>query len=410
LNKHGVALDASDCGTGKTVTAAYVSKQRNLPILVICPKAVIPSWQNWMATFEISRHRIINYEKLKAGKRGKEFGHWEGARWVWDLDEKHLVIFDEVHKCKNYKSQNGKILGATKGKHEVLMLSATAAQNPLDMRWTGELLGIHNGTNYWKWLQHMKVGQAPWGGLMYYGGANGLKEIHHNIFPEKGVRTRVEDLGDAFPANQIMPEVYDIDDKIGKLYEAMEAELAVLRETKARDFDPNEPRTRLLRLRQEVELLRVPVLVDMAENLVEAGNSVVIFTNFMATCRTLMERLGAPGIHGEQTDEERQRAIFEFQEDKRHVIVVQIQAGGVGLSLHDTKGRPRVSLICPTYSAIDLKQALGRIHRAGSKSHALQYIIYAANSVEEQVARRTKKKIQEISLLNDGDLGIPLYA
>ncbi|NBQ64991.1 MAG: hypothetical protein EBT95_05565 [Verrucomicrobia bacterium] len=207
-----------------------------------------------------------------------------------------------------------------------------------------------------------------------------------------------------------MAEVYDIDDKIGKLYEQMEAEIAVLREAKSRDFDPSEPRTRLLRLRQEVELLRVPVLVDMTENLVEQGNSVVIFTNFMATCRTLMERLGAVGVHGEQTDEERQRAIYEFQENKKNVIIVQIQAGGVGLSLHDTKGRPRVSLICPTYSAIDLKQALGRIHRAGSKSRALQYIVYAANSVEEQVARKTKKKIEQISLLNDGDLGIQLYA
>ena len=314
------------------------------------------------------------------------------------------------HKCKNYKSQNGKILGAAKGSHEVLMLSATAAQNPLDMRWTGELLGVHNGSNYWGWLQKMKVGQAPWGGLMYYGGANGLKEIHHAIFPEKGVRTRVEDLGDAFPSNKVMAEVYDIDDKIGQLYEQMEAEIAVLQEAKSRDYDPSEPRTRLLRLRQEVELLRVPVLVDMAEDLVEQGNSVVIFTNFMATCRTLMERLGAVAVHGEQSDEERQRAIYEFQEDKKHAIVVQIQAGGVGLSLHDTKGRPRVSLICPTYSAIDLKQALGRIHRAGSKSRALQYIVYAANSVEEQVARKTKKKIEQISLLNDGDLGIQLYA
>jgi len=404
-----VALDASDCGTGKTVTAAHVASKRKLPVLVICPKAVIPSWKNWLRVFAIPRFEVINYEKLKSRKKNG-LGHWLGSKWVWDQTEKHLLIFDEVHKCKGYKSQNGKILGASRGVHEVLMLSATAAQNPLDMRWTGELLGIHNGANYWKWLQYMKVGQAPWGGLMYYGGAAGLKEIHRSIFQEKGVRTRVEDLGDAFPANKIMAEVYDIDDKIGKLYEQMEAEIAVLREAKSRDFDPSEPRTRLLRLRQEVELLRVPVLVDMTENLVEQGNSVVIFTNFMATCRTLMERLGAVGVHGEQTDEERQRAIYEFQENKKNVIIVQIQAGGVGLSLHDTKGRPRVSLICPTYSAIDLKQALGRIHRAGSKSRALQYIVYAANSVEEQVARKTKKKIEQISLLNDGDLGIQLYA
>lgn len=383
---------------------------RKLPVVVICPKAVIPSWENWLKVFAIPNFRVINYEKLKAGKKGREFGQWKNSKWEWILKERHLLVFDEVHKCKNYKSQNGKILGASKTQHEVLMLSATAAQNPLDMRWTGELLGIHNGTNYWNWLRHMKVGEAPWGGLMYYGGADGLKEIHHNIFPEKGVRTKVEDLGNAFPSNKVMVEVYDIDDKIGQLYEQMEAEIAQLQAAKSTDWDPNEPRTRLLRLRQEVELLRVPVLIDMAKDLTEGGNSVVIFTNFMATCRTLMERLSAPGVHGEQTDEERHEAIAQFQEDKKHVIVVQIQAGGVGLSLHDTKGRPRVSLICPTYSAIDLKQALGRIHRAGSKSPARQYLIYAANSVEEQVARRTKKKIEQISLLNDGDLGITLYA
>jgi hypothetical protein len=45
------------------------------------------------------------------------------------------------------------------------MLSATAAQNPLDMRWTGDLLGIHTGVNYWGWLKTMKVAQALWGGF-----------------------------------------------------------------------------------------------------------------------------------------------------------------------------------------------------------------------------------------------------
>ena len=49
------------------------------------------------------------------------------------------------------------------------------------------------------------------------------------------------------------------------------------------------------------------------------------------------------------------------------------QAGGTGLSLHDVNGEhPRVSLISPSFSAIDLKQALGRIHRAGAKSPAVQ--------------------------------------
>jgi superfamily II DNA or RNA helicase len=61
-------------------------------------------------------------------------------------------------------------------------------------------------------------------------------------------------------------------------------------------------------------------------------------------------------------------------------------------------------LICPTYSAIDLKQALGRIHRAGAKSKAVQRIIFAADSIEETVMRRVKAKLKNIETLNDGDM------
>ncbi|NBQ65785.1 MAG: hypothetical protein EBT95_09730, partial [Verrucomicrobia bacterium] len=78
---------------------------------------------------------------------------------------------------------------------------------------------------------------------------------------------------------------------------------------------------------------------------------------------------------------------------------------GVGVSLHDENGiRPRSSLICPTYSAIDLKQALGRIHRAGAKSKAVQRIIFAADSIEETVMKKVKAKLKNIETLNDGDI------
>ena len=54
-----------------------------------------------------------------------------------------------------------------------------------------------------------------------------------------------------------------------------------------------------------------------------------------------------------------------------------IQAGGVGVSLHDLHGgHPRMSIISPTWSGQDLKQVLGRIHRAGSKTPAIQKIVF----------------------------------
>ena len=84
-------------------------------------------------------------------------------------------------------------------------------------------------------------------------------------------------------------------------------------------------------------------------------------------------------------------------------MVVNIAAGGTGLSLHDTHGNyPRVSLISPTFNAKDYLQALGRIHRNGAKSHALQKILVAAGSVEETVISSIQKKLANLNTLQTG--------
>ena len=76
-------------------------------------------------------------------------------------------------------------------------------------------------------------------------------------------------------------------------------------------------------------------------------------------------------------------------------------AGGTGLSLHDTQGKhPRVSLISPSFSAKNHLQVLGRIHRNGAKSDALQKILVAADSVEEKVMQSIDKKIKNLRALH----------
>src|SRR3990167_2120909 len=86
-------------------------------------------------------------------------------------------------------------------------------------------------------------------------------------------------------------------------------------------------------------------------------------------------------IHGEQSAKERDKNIDDFQSDRERIIIANIRAGGIGISLHDVNGNhPRVSLISPTQSATNLIQALGRIHRSGGKSKSLQRIIFAANT------------------------------
>ena len=86
-------------------------------------------------------------------------------------------------------------------------------------------------------------------------------------------------------------------------------------------------------------------------------------------------------------------------------MVATFGAGGVGISFHDIHGKyPRVSLLNVTYSATQLKQSLGRIHRAGSLSKAVQYIYFASGTQEELAYHRVHAKLKNISALNDGDL------
>lgn len=401
LREHHVAADWSDTGTGKTAKAVWVAKELGKPVAIVCPKAVIPAWKRWCDEAGIQPTFILNYEKLRTGST--PYGDFVGGAWIWSkpIVFDQLFIWDEVHKCKGPNSLNGKMLIASRPFY-TLMLSATFASNPLDMRSTGFVLGLHKYADFWSWCIKNGVKKAPWGAMAYFGGKTKLSVIHQQMAP-KSSRIRIADLGDNFPDNEVFAEAYDCGDVQG-LYEDLQNRLAELEVSKA--GDKPHPMTEILRARQESELLRVPVLTDLAEGLLDEGRSVVIFCNFRNTLDALLSYFKEPSmIWGNQSTDERQLMIDAFQVDESKVMLCQIQSGGVGVSLHDEHGvRPRSSLICPTYSAIDLKQALGRIHRAGAKSKAVQRIIFAADSIEETVMKKVRAKLKNIETLNDGDI------
>jgi SNF2 family DNA or RNA helicase len=71
-------------------------------------------------------------------------------------------------------------------------------------------------------------------------------------------------------------------------------------------------------------------------------------------------------ITGAQDEDERQRAIDDFQAGKIKWILFTAQAGGVGVTL--TAARRLIMLQRP-WSLVDYKQALDRVHRIGSEIH-----------------------------------------
>lgn len=402
LTKHGAALDASDTGVGKTYVAVATAKALGIPVGIVCPKSVIPSWKRVCEEANLTPSFILNYELIVRG--GTSVVLRTGKTFEWAFQG--LVIWDEVHRCRAPNSLNSKLMiAAWKTQHiRCLCLSATAAQNPLEMRSLGYVLGLHKDYDFWPWAMRLGIRKNRWGGYAWTGTDATLSAIHKQIFPSRGVRVRIKDLGDQFPENQIIPELIETGDRESlKGYDECLAELTRLQNQEKKDYPSIF--TAQLRARQKIEILKVPVLVERTQELLDEGKAVVIFVNFNATLEQLAAELKTTCVIREQPADEREENIRRFRVSDATVCIANIQAGGVGISLSDSTGEhPRVALICPTYNAVDLRQALGRIHRQDSRSKCQQYLFYAAGTVEDRVFRSVKAKLGRLDLLNDNEL------
>jgi SNF2 family DNA or RNA helicase len=96
-------------------------------------------------------------------------------------------------------------------------------------------------------------------------------------------------------------------------------------------------------------------------------------------------------ITGAQDEDERQRAIDDFQSGRIKWILFTAQAGGVGVTL--TAARRLVMLQRP-WSLVDYKQAMDRVHRIGSEVHDSVIITdyVTEGTIEERVIQVLDRK------------------
>lgn len=412
------AIDGSDTGTGKTYTACAVARDLGYNIVVVCPKAVIKSWNKVIRKhFKMGDKclGIVNYEKLKTGKKDSDIASYVLSRaskrnvFTWKLPKKTLIVWDESQKLKNWKTKNAKMcVQAIKEGYPMLFCSATNATNPLEMRVVGQALKMYKGGNkgYYEWARAHGVYDGAWG-LEFNNDPGVLKKLHKDIFEKRGIRLRRDTIPN-FPASEIISEVYNMDEEdaksINKIHKEMEDELKKLENITK--FDGKSELTIQLRARQKIELIKVPLFVDMIEDALEQGFSIAVFINFTETLNALATRLNTKCVFdGKTSDKQRDKNVDDFQDDKERIILVNVQSGGAGLNLHDLNGKfPRMSLISPTYSPVFMRQALGRIWRDDAKTKSIQKIVCVANTVEEVVCRNVQLKLDNLDMLNDGDL------
>lgn len=414
LAKHKLglnSLDTSHVGTGKTIVACHLAKFLNRPVAVLCPKAVIPSWQRELAECGIDPLFVLNYEKVRTGKT--EFMSKRGKKIMkWNLPKDTLVLVDEVHKCKGPYTQNAQLLVSlvTQG-YSIHAMSATAAEDPTEMRPIGFALGLHNlnkqedGLKSWfGWMMQYGCMQNQWGAWELRKRGK-LSDLNKDMYGKNVKRLTVDDFPDSFKMNRVFvePVSFTSASQIAKAYEKLNITPEILDDYLINGSvgDSEWVLVNLLRARQLAEALKAKDMADMAKEYIEQGNSVVLFVNFSETVDVLCGLIGCPAIVGGQSAKERQQIIDDFQNEKQFCVVVNIAAGGTGISLHDINGhRQRISLISPTFNVKDHLQALGRIHRNGAKSDAIQKILVADGSIEEHVMKLIEKKTSNINMLH----------
>lgn len=461
LRKYNSAIDMSDCGTGKSYCACAVAKTLNLPTLVVGPKISKTQWHQAAAHFG-EKLDFCGYELLRTGNT--PYGTWERPLVGEKADREYLqceicqqratfqscphhpngihcvtlkkiawrygkfifnpavkfLIFDEVHRAGGLDSLNAEMLIAAKRQGvTTLCLSATAACNPLNLRALGYLLDLHTlnadiigkRKSFFSWARSLGVWRDCFRGLKWHAGEaeqrQGMARIRAAIIPERGVRVSTRDIPD-FPTCSITAELYDIEgsERIDGIYSKMADALERLKVKAAGDKAPDHPLTIILRARQKIEILKVPVASELAVDYVAKGYSVALFADFTETLVELAKQFPeAAQIHGRQTVLGRLDAIAAFQSGAARVILVQNAAGGVAVSLHDLHGDfPRVGIVFPTFSAVVMRQVLGRLPRDGGKSPSFYRVIFAANTVELRMHRALKAKLNALDTLNDGDM------
>ena len=417
INKNNIAIDTSDTGCGKTYCALAICKQLNLEPIIICPKSIISNWRRISDKFKVNPLFICNYETIRRCKyydgydmnkrKHCPYLSFKEKTFSWhNLKKNNIIIFDEAHFCKTKSTLNGRLL-ISSFPYKKLLLSATLIDDIKSFEIFTYVLGWCNNVKRTK-----KYLMAETNNYKSFG------YINKKLYPKYASRISIKELGDRFPKNNIIIDSYDDDNynlideeyrKIKEYYKMLDEKQDKMNENKI--FGKVNKASILADIsfsRQKIELYKIEIIIDLISQYKENKYSIVVFVNFNKTLEMLSKLLDVNClVHGSQTFEERRKNIKAFQKNKERVIICNMAAGGQSINLHDEIGDfPRVSLIVPSYSSTQLVQALGRIHRAGSKSPATQRIIFCSGTVEEHICKRLKDKVNNLSSFNDNDLNI----
>jgi SNF2 family DNA or RNA helicase len=330
------------------------------------------------------------------------------------------VIADEIHRSKDPKSKQTRALWSATGNAQIrfALTGTPVANNVLDMWPILHWLSPEEWPSRTRWIERMiDTMLNAFGGMMVLGVKPSMEaEFQATINPRmrRMLKARVLPW---LPEMVFERRDIEMSAKQKKAYEQMRDTMIAELEGGGGAVVAPSVLTQTTRLNQlassfaeitvdettleeKVILSEPSCKVDAVMDDIKSGDFGDDSVAVCAVSRQLIELLSARMtkegiahglITGAQSEEERQKAIDDFQSGRIKWILFTAQAGGVGVTL--TAGRRLVMLQRP-WSLVDHKQALDRIHRIGSEIHDSVIIMdyVTEGTIEERVLQVLETK------------------
>ena len=397
---------ADDMGLGKTTSTIIAALETgSKKILIVCPASLKINWQREIENYSdrpvficegkkfSTEHDfvIINYDILKNfhDPKSKELTLLEQCNF-------DLVILDEAHMISNAQAQRTKIINSfVKKINRVWLLTGTPmTSRPMNYY---NLLSIIESPVAQNWMAYairycqgyqFKAGNRK---VWNVSGASNLEELRDRT--SKQILRRLKE------------EVLDLPDKIitpvylrlqSKEYENLMGEYYDWY-----DKNPDQSSSltvqfsKLMKVRKVIANEKTRQTIEFAENILEQGKKVIIFTNFTDSLQTIYQHFGKQAVYldGSCSNSVRQQAVDQFQnEEKIKVFVGNLKAAGVGLTLTSAEV---VIMNDLSFVPAEHAQAEDRAYRYGQKSNVLVYYPLYENTIEGAIydILNTKKQI-----------------
>jgi SWI/SNF-related matrix-associated actin-dependent regulator 1 of chromatin subfamily A len=360
------AILADQPRVGKTLPTAAAALE-NLPALIVCPAIAKTVWEaafNKLAPGVSVRVISGRNDAMRTTSDQVVIVNYDLLQYFNNAGFQTLVL-DECHRIKNPKAARTKAaMLLMKQIPHVYALSGTPIPNrPIELWPILYGLGIYRGGWFDFAARYAKMWNAPWG--LDTSGASNIPELKALMVPHV-LRRKKEDVFKDYKDPQVSLITFDLPND--KREQQFDADALVANPNAIMAFEG------LAEIMKEAGLRKVKAASEFIDDLLQAGEPVVVFAHHKDVVAELVKELKAHKpvtVVGDTPRAQRDKAISDFQAGAVKVIIGNIVAmsEGVDLSAADT-----IVFVECTWSTSALEQASSRVENIAK--HGVKPMIY----------------------------------